>query len=368
MHFTMNTRILTVGLALFTMFFGAGNITIPLFLVQSWPHDLLSAFIGFCFSGVFVIILGLIGGVLCKNTTAFFAPLGLSIGLILQLILVLIEGPFGVVPRCFIVSFGSVKEILPSVPPVLYYVGVAVVIYFVTANKIILVEGIGKYLTTTMLSALAIIVGITIYKAGFSSVANLHTTIDKHILYDGVAKGYLTYDLPGAIYFSTIIMAYFKEIGHTNKEMIVNGLKASAICSALLMFVYAVFFYLGLSYVADIANVAPEQVLVAIVKKSGGEFFASVFVIFVVLATTTTAMAAITIWTDFICALLKRYNPKHQYILIPSLAIAVTVSTLQFTGLVKLLSPVLNIIYPILIGLTIYNIVTKLKNAKAALS
>jgi len=231
-------------------------------------------------------------------------------------------------------------------------------------SKLVLVEGIGKYLTTAMLLALSIIVGITIYKYGLVpvlSVGNVGGAVNKQAFYDGIVKGYLTYDLPGAIYFSTIAMYYFARLGHNTQEMMSNGLKASFICSALLIVVYAAFFYLGASYISDIKNVLPEQILLSIVKRSGGKGFAYIFVTFVVLACITTAMAAITIWTDFLCDTFKKYNLKYKYVLIPSLGVAVMVSMLKFTGLVKMLSPVLNVIYPILILLTLYNIFTRLK-------
>jgi branched-chain amino acid:cation transporter, LIVCS family len=360
----MNKNVWVVGFAIFTMFFGAGNITFPLLLTQSWPNEWPATFLGFCLSGVLVTLIGLVGGVLARNTENFFAPLGLVMGMIMQIILVCIEGPFGVVPRCLIVAFGSIKEVLPQTNNLYFYIISAVILYFTALNKTILVKVIGKYITPIMLISLAAVIAIVVYQ-------NKLAILDKDLQFsytafkDGITKGYLTYDLPGAIYFTTIAMGYLSVIGGTKKQMISNGLKACCISAVLLIIIYAAFFYLGATYNTQIAQIPVEQALSNIVKHSIGHGFAIIFAMFVVLACLTTAVAAITIWTDFIYNILKKYNVKYNWILIPSLMLAVFISNLNFTGLIKILSPVLTVLYPILVLLTLYNIVTKYKEFKA---
>ncbi len=357
----MNKNILTVGLAIFAMFFGAGNITFPILLTQKWPDLWLSSFIGFCTSAVLVTVVGLVGAVLSRTTRNFFAPLGLIVGAIMQAVLVSIEGPFGVVPRCFIVGFGGIKEILPQINDLYFYSIAAISLYFFATNKTRLIEVVGSYITPIMVISLAAIIAYVLYQnkipsidQGFSAVA----------FKDGFTTGYLTYDLPGAIYFTTIAMRYLNVIGDTKSQMISNGLKACLISATLLIIVYAAFFYLGASYGSQIQNIPTEQALFYMSKNSLGYVFAVILSVFVLLACLTTAVAAITIWTDFICEILKKYNVKYNWVLIPSLVFAVFVANLHFTGLIKFLSPILNFLYPILILLTIYNITTKYKAFK----
>ena len=82
-----------------------------------------------------------------------------------------------------------------------------------------------------------------------------------------------------------------------------------------------------------------------------------IFALFVVLACLTTAVAAMSIWVEFVkTQILFNYNVTSKTITIVSLFMAYFVSLQNFKGLMNILSPVLNFIYPILLLLTIYNI------------
>ncbi|MEK6733628.1 MAG: branched-chain amino acid transport system II carrier protein, partial [Pseudomonadota bacterium] len=85
-----------------------------------------------------------------------------------------------------------------------------------------------------------------------------------------------------------------------------------------------------------------------------GHNFAIIFAALVFLACVTTAIAAITVWSDFIILYFPKFN--YKAVLIVSLTISYFVSLSGFSSLMKLLGPVLNVTYPILICLTIYNI------------
>ena len=356
----MNRNIWTVSLAVFTMFFGAGNITLPLLLAQTWPNNWFIAFIGFCITGVLVTFIGLIAGVMSRTTKEFFAPLGLTFGFIVQAILICIEGPFGIVPRCLIVAHGGVESVFPEMSRVVFYILSGILLFFLITNRGNLVKIIGNYMTPVMLSLLAVIVAIVMYQ-NRNVPMNINYGFDSNAFKDGFLKGYLTYDLPGAIYFTTIAMSYLKSIGQSKKVMIINGLKASAISSILLIIVYAVFFYIGSQYTKELQGASPTQLLPTIVKLSGGHLLAGIFAAVIFLACITTAIAALTIWTDFIYNIFKRYNVKYDIILFISIILTVIISNLEFIGLMNLLLPVLSIIYPFLIVLSFYNIVTKYK-------
>lgn len=336
----------------------------PLLLSQAWGGDWFMSFLGFVISGVLVTLIGLFAGVLTRTTHNFFLPLGIKIGFLVQLVLICIEGPFGVVPRCFIVAFGGLKSVFTGISALYFYIILSVVLYCLAINKSRLVSVIGQYLTPLLLILLFLIFSVTLYVYGNDAV---YISISKDAFVDGLFKGYLTYDLPGAIYFTTIAMTYLQKLGQSKKEIISNGLKACSISAVLLILVYVIFFYLGLSYRELVLNTPAEQILPTIVKHAFGETFSVVFALFVLVACLTTAVAAITIWVDFLYYHLKKFNIKYNVILASSLVVAVVVSTLEFGSLMLLLAPVLNVIYPVLIFLSLYNIFTHIRdvNVKA---
>lgn len=354
----MNKRTLTVGFAVFAMFFGAGNMVLPLYIMQKWPNTWLPAFIGFCITAVLVTMLGLLASVLVQgNIKKFFAPLGFLGGIALQTILIAIEGPFGVVPRSLIVAFGGIKNLLPDLSPHIFYSLSCIAVYFCSLNRQRIVKFIGNVVTPIMLITLILVIGHSYIEFGTDNITLEFSGNDAFL--SGLFEGYLTYDLPGAIYFTSIAMVYLTAISSDKKDIIRNGLKASLISAILLISVYSMFIYLGLSHNELLQNTPPEQILPTIIKSSLGSGFSIIFAIFIFLACVSTAIAAVTIWTDFI----YYYFPKLNYrrILGFSLAISYGVCLLDFTRLMGLLGPVLNWVYPVLIVLTVYNIIIHLK-------
>ncbi len=358
----INKNVITTGFAVFCMFFGAGNMVLPLHLMQEWPHHWFSAFVGFCITAVFFTLLGLIGSVLVKgNIKQFFAPLGLFVGTGIQIILIIIEGPFGIVPRSLIVSFGGVVNVWPWINQEVFYSISCVIIYFLALNKNRIVTVIGNILTPLMLIFLLLVV-ISCYMTNGIKNIDFELTNSQAFI-DGLLKGYLTYDLPGAVYFTAIAMVYLTAISKNDQEILSNGIKSSFISAILLSTVYALFIYLGLSYHELLQNTPSELILPTIVKGSLGYIFSMIFAGVIFLACTTTAIAAITIWTDFICS----YFPKFSYKIVLALSLMTSffVASLGFSSLMRMLGPVLNFIYPILIGLTIYNIIKHYRKIKA---
>lgn len=90
----------TTGLALFSMFFGAGNLIFPLIIGKSVGVNVWYAIAGLGLTAVIVPFLGLATMVLFHADYArFFGRIGKVPGIFLLLVLQLILGPFGVIPR-----------------------------------------------------------------------------------------------------------------------------------------------------------------------------------------------------------------------------------------------------------------------------
>ncbi|MEQ9115532.1 MAG: branched-chain amino acid transport system II carrier protein [Rickettsiales bacterium] len=355
----MNLRVFTVGFAIFTMFFGAGNITLPLILAQKWPSNWVLSYVGFSITAVLITLLGLISAVHAGSTQNFFKPLGVKIGFLVQLVLILIEGPFGVVPRCLIVAFGGIKTVFPDVINWSFYLLCSIVIFYYAVSKKRLVSSIGNYITPILLTMLLGIFLFIFFKDG--TVVSNHLSYREEIFYDGLLTGYLTYDLPGAIYFTGISIVYLKSLNTDQSKNFKLGMYASLVSAVILLLVYLAFFYIGVKNIDLIKNVPPEKILPTIIVESFGKIFAIIFSSFIFIACITTAIAAITIWTDFLFLYIPSNKTAYMVALIVSLGIASFVAMFDFTGLIHLLSPVLNFVYPILIGLSIFNIYTKQK-------
>lgn len=352
----MNKSNLFIGFAIFTMFFGAGNMVLPLLLVQKWQSFWPTAFFGFCISAVLFTLLGLIASVFVRGDIKdFFAPLGTFFAIVVQVILMSIEGPFGIVPRSMIVAYGSASTAMPFLSKSIFFSLSCIMLYFVSINKNTIIRVLGKYLTPIMLLFLAIQVLFAIY---FEDIMIDMPQLSFESFIDGIVTGYLTYDLPGAIYFSAIAMGYLKATGDSLRTRILHGIKASIVSIILMILVYGAFILLGLLYHNLIIDVVPEKILPSIVKGSMGFASEYLFSIFIILACLTTAVAAISIWSEFIVYLFSLYKIEVKFKLVLFISVVVTyfVAMRDFMALMKMLLPVLKILYPVLIGLCIYNI------------
>src|SRR5579859_7269674 len=94
------SSLLTTGLALFSMFFGAGNLIFPLLIGNFAGSNVWFAIAGLGVTAVVVPFLGLAAMVFFQGDLhRFFGRVGKVPGMLLLFLLQLILGPFGVIPR-----------------------------------------------------------------------------------------------------------------------------------------------------------------------------------------------------------------------------------------------------------------------------
>src|SRR5690554_429928 len=105
-----NTGILAAGLALFSMFFGAGDLIWPLILGGSAGDRNFFAMLGLLITGVSLPLLGLLAMMLFQGDyRAFFYQTGRIPGAILIFIIQAILGPLGSLPRLITLSYATLK-------------------------------------------------------------------------------------------------------------------------------------------------------------------------------------------------------------------------------------------------------------------
>lgn len=357
---------IVAGCAIFAMFFGAGNIVFPIILGQEFSTNWYSSIFGFCLTGVIVPLMGLISVVLLDaDSNKFFSPLGKKLAFLLQLVIMLIEGPFGIVPRALTIGFGGINAITDKCPNWVFFLISCILLFFLTKSKSKIVPIIGKVLTPLKLSLLLILVIFGVYES--YTFQGFGLTFSYHAFKDGIVAGYQTYDLPGAVYFASIVVGYFYT-QHKNslskKELIKKGIFASCLSAFLLTIMYFAFSYISAHYSSELAGMPKEDMLPAVVGLALGDFSKYLFGGIMVVACLTTAVAALTVWSKFIDEQLEKYSISHQTIIIVSILITFVVSNIGFDGIVKNMEPVLIVLYPVLILLTIFNIYSSIKGMR----
>ena len=363
------SKTLVTGLAMFSMFFGAGNVVFPLALGQYAQSNNIWAILGLLITAVGVPFLGLTAMTLFNgNYNHFFERIGKVPGFIVALVIMGLIGPFGAIPRCIALSYSTVSLYFPNVMSLsMFSIFSCIIIFLLTYRKNNILDVLGRVLTPVLiLSLVAIIV------KGFmdSSPAPLSMDTEFSTFLLGLQEGYSTMDLPGALFFSAVVLNCLEEDEvkrtdhHNYKNLVFMTLKASLIGATLLSLVY-----IGFSYVAafnsDLLKDTPtDQLLGVLALHIMGPYAGIVAIVAVALACLTTAIALAAVFAEF----LHKSIPNNKLPYIPSLAITLIltffVSTLSFQGIAAFLTPILIVVYPALIVLSATNLLYKLHHFK----
>lgn len=341
-----------VGLAMFSMFFGAGNIIFPLAIGQMAGDKTLFSVLGLIITGVLVPFMGVYAMIKYEgNKEKFFGKMGKIPGFLAAFLTILLLGPIGSTPRCIALAYTTLQSFLPEVSIYLFGLLSCVLIYFCAASKKRLLSLLGVFLTPLLLVSLIVIIVLGFV---YPSYGNTVKEGKLDLFFTGLKEGYNTMDLLAAFFFSSTIWSLLKT--NVNKNRV--ALQASFIAMTLLILIYA-----GFSFIASMhgSNFMRDEILSQITFKLMGPY-AGVFVCFAIgLACLTTAVALISAFTDFLEKEICKERFSYNSLLIFSLAVTYALATLKFQGISAFLGPILQVIYPALIVLTIVNVFTTAK-------
>lgn len=355
-----NWLILSTGFALFSMFFGSGNLVFPIAVGQESEGHYLLASLGILLTGVVVPFLGVFGMMLYDGQISkFFSCFGKAGTFWFSLFALALMGPFGVLARCLTVAHGALHLLFPNVPLSAASFGMCAVIYLLTLNKSKIVNILGTYLTPFLLVAIGIIAVFGL-KNGTLLASTGAPGFDA--LKNGFLKGYQTMDLLAAFFFSTFILSYLKKAtSHENAKCFSISIftQSAVIGASLLSLVYIALVALGWIYVAQLSDHRPQEMIGRIAMEALGPLAAPCVCVTLVLACLTTALVLTTLFADFLRKEVAKENIGNKTALFTTLAISFCISTLEFSGIAKFIGPILEAIYPALIVLTLVNIAHK---------
>jgi LIVCS family branched-chain amino acid:cation transporter len=346
------------GLALFSMFFGAGNLIFPLLIGKAAGSESVAAVSGLGLSAVVFPFLGLVAMMLYGgDLRAFLARLGKWPAFAVMGLLYMSQGPVGAMPRHFTLMHASIKPYIPGLPLIAFSVLIAGVVFYLTIRPAKMMQWLGSILTPLLLASLGVLVAVGIWQ---STDAPISTEGALHHFQEGLKGGYQTLDLTAALLFATLIIPYLGG-GNTTKEQVRRRmLGASFIAAALLMAAYVGLCHLSAHHSGSFALLPPEELLHAIaVKLLGpiGGFFATLAVF---LACLTTNITLAALFAEYVRKEFFQGKGSIAWPLAGTLAVTGLMATLGFSGIMRAMGPVLEIVYPGLIILCLWNIVSKL--------
>lgn len=352
------SHLFTTGSALFSMFFGAGNLIFPLMIGKSVGASTWYALLGLAVTAVAVPFLGLAAMLLFQaDYKKFFGRLGSYPGILLLLLLQLILGPCGVIPRLITLMYAMAKPYLFGMPLHLFSLLAVGLIFICTFKRDHLIKLIGGILTPVLLLALGALMLIGLTDPDASTCSDLAASSS---FMQGLIGGYNTMDLIAAFLFATVMLPHFKksQTPHQSQRSLLKQIALSSMIAAALLMLN----YIGLAWVSSLhastldPSIPPEELLGAIAFKLLGPAGGLIAAITVILACLTTAITLASIFGDYLKKEVCKEKIKDNTALILTLLASMLFANLGFSGIVAFLSPILQVVYPGLIVLTVFNL------------
>ena len=337
---------IVVGFALFSMFFGAGNVIFPPYLGfgagTQWVNGFLFYFIadiGLALFALFTLLK--VGG--SENITGRIGSVASNI---LMSAIILCIGPMVAIPRTAATTFEmSVAPLISGVSPVVFSVAFFIVVLLLSIRQSAVIDVVGKVLTPALLIGLLVLIikGII---SPLGSIVNPHVD-SSFVIVNGIKSGYQTMDVLAALAFGIIILKSAQEKGYSDARESSKMIRAAAvIAGVLLLIVYFGLTYLGATSASLFSlGISRAELVIGIVERLLGKVGLVIFAVVVALACMTTAVALVSSAASFFEKLTKGRLSYATLVIIICVFSAV-ISNLGLDRIVAVASPILDIVYP----------------------
>ncbi|CDI50364.1 branched-chain amino acid transport system II carrier protein [Clostridium tetani] len=341
-----------IGLALFAMFFGSGNLIFPPYLGKLVGNNYPIAILGFLITGVGLPLLGILS---CAKVNGTFRDIATPVGKIFAVAvttaIILAIGPMIAIPRTAATTYElSIQPFFPNIN-----ITTAIIVYFLINLAFVLrpssiIDTIGKFLTPALLILLLTI----IIKGILFPIAPIENISFTNVFSSSLLEGYQTMDATASVIFASIIIAAVRQKGYNDVSDIIKITSLSGIIAVIgLGTIYGGLMYLGSQTVnifpADITKTALlTQITQTILGTTGSIFLA----LAVALACMTTSIGLTSSAAKYFEDVTNgKLNYKVNSIVISIMSILI--ASLGVDDIIAFAVPVLQILYPIVIVLVI---------------
>lgn len=345
-----------VGLTLFSMFFGAGNLIFPPYLGAMAGQKLLPALIGFAISAIGLPVLGVAVAARAGGLPALAGRVGTRFAAVFTLLIYLSIGPCVAIPRTASTSFEM--AVLPFVgePSPAMRVGYAMM-FFAVAMAVALhpdrISGfLGRITGPLLLGLILILVAGCIVQ--FPAVLDpARGVYQSNTSVEGFLYGYQTMDTIAALNFGIVIALNIRRRGVEEDSGVIQGtVRAGWITGVILLLVYT-----GLAVAGGLAGAGAQEPANGAVLLSGmaGRLFGKwgtvlVGVIFVI-ACLNTCIGLLSCCGEYFHSICPRLSVRRWIAVFAAAGLCISVAGLDM--ILAFSTPVLNSIYPVAIVLIV---------------
>ncbi len=360
--------LILIGITLFSMFFGAGNLIFPPFLGYEAGSLTLPAFSGFVITAVAFPVLGVAaaakaGGVerLCEKIHPLF-------GKAFTLLIYICIGPLLAIPRTAGTSYAmfdfiteragsgslagiSVQLLVSVLFSALFFAGAGVLARKPERLKDIL----GKRMTPVLLILIAVMFFASLFHPELKPALPAQRYAENAFM-AGFVDGYQTMDTLAAVVFGIVIAVNIRALGiEDNSEIALMTVKSGVIAGAVLALIYGLLAYMG----ADSASVAGSATNgTEILSALCGVFFGSLGP---VILAAIFFLACFNVCVGLLASCARYFSETFPVLSFDRWLLLFTVwsfliSIIGIDAIISLSSPILSVIYPPALVIIVLNL------------
>jgi len=343
---------IVLGMALFAMFFGAGNLIFPPSIGNAAGENWIMAMFGFLTTGVGLPLLGIMAFNKVGSLENFASKVSKKFNIIYCSLLIISLGPLLAIPRTGATTYEmGIQPVFGDINP-----GIVSFIYFsitlaMVLNPSKIIDNVGKILTPIILLMLA---GI-ILKGSFIKIG---TPVPTHLTTNpfsfGFLGGYQTMDALASILMGAVIMNALVSKGYTDRSVQKSLiLKASAIAGIGLASVYGGLLYLGATSSSVVSDFGKTKLTMFIAEATLGNLGNLALGLCVSAACLTTSVGLVTIVGDYFS---KFGKFTYRQIVTATCIFSGVMAIAGVDTIVKIAAPILVILYPVTIVLIVFTL------------
>lgn len=355
------SKLLPTGLAIFSMFFGAGNLIFAVNLGREFQNQVAIALIGFIITAVLLPILGVVSMVNCGGSyQKFFDRIGHIPGLVLSFFAYLIIGPLVAMPRIITLSQSMFEPYVPWLTMPIFALLFILLTYLFAVKETRILDILGKFISPLLILSLVITCGIGLSQPGSFESLNQPATF---ILATNLMYGYSTLDFLTSMFFASIVITILKknqgmdprireeDRNETTSSLSIAwfGFKATCIGMFILGIVYICLATLGALHASSTMTMNPAQTLSHVFQVVLGSEGAFLMVIVIFLACLSTIIALSALSAEYLRETLDWQSLPYPVALGGILVFSGLISIIGLTDILKFSKPLIDIAHPLVI-------------------
>lgn len=355
-----------IGVMLFALFFGAGNLIFPATLGQNAGTNMWFAMLGFLITGVGLPFLGILamGFSGSRNLQELASRVHPIYAVIFTSLLYLTIGPFFATPRTGAVAFEI--GIIPFLGTGTHEVGqlIFTAIFFLVTlwfslNPAKIVDRVGKWLSPGIIILLFVLIVMSLVKPMGGFGVPQGTYVDEAFI-TGFLEGYNTMDALASLVFGIIVINAIRVMGVSSKREILSAtIKTGTVAVSFLAIIYIGIAYLGATSTGAFGLFdTGGQVLNSVASHYFGTVGTAMLSAIIIIACLTTSIGLITACSEYFRTLFPAVSYKMFVVFFSALSF--TIANFGLANIINYSIPVLMFLYPLAIVLMLLTFLSPL--------